>query len=697
MAKQAAAKGRAKQPAAKAPAASSKAAAASGSASSKAAAKSSASAAAKSSKAAPAAKTKSNADDEAGDADAEEADFDAEEFLASCRNSFSHKVELVTKAGESLAVASCLEIAEEDQASSTQHLAIPTLDEMKDYYRLDGSNCDHEIAHIDDGATGFKDYLVTLSVVPPFVHAGDFLQLLLRCCAKKKVRPLYAFCRAELGPDTLRRHFHAGYSAFQNHRWKHLKKSIQKELKRLHKDLHAKGPADKYEPNFKSVPFEVACAYAQQPGPKKPSCLFGEMYQYTDPGCIKRSLESFAASQNKIALKGMQRPEFCETVIHLNLTTYQQVRAFVDGASETAKRMREYLISGTACIEGKIREGLKWNKGGKESGDANKSLMDLLVATCEEAEASGAAPCDCGYYEFYARVFENNGYPNFKRTFAKHCIEGRGNRYCVLIVIGEGGVGKTHFVIKPMRKLLGDKAFGIPMGKGSHLLKGVLDRMICALIWDEVLLQRVKLLFTDQDGEGWFKCFLEMCTADSFEVPVPQNTQKYECNLFSNPAPTIATTTRKLYIDDEIDAAIKEDDIASEQQQLEERITYIHLTKKILAELANEDGTGPWADVHPVKVCYECFSRLMRDGRDAYICQQAEEKEQMLAKRKKWAEARAGAAAVKEEPKDTVVKNEPGSGKIKNSILAHAENPNHGSSSGRAAAAPVDASDSDSE
>eukprot|EP00392_Amoebophrya_sp_AT5.2_P018908 g19564.t1 len=548
--------------------------------------------------------------------------FDPLEFLATLRSSYApcYKVACVTKESETLKVRSCLEVAEADKKTETQVIKIPTHDEVKSNYRIDGSNCLHEIAYVEKGRSGHRDYLATLSVVPPHMHAGDFLQLFVRVCAKKKIRVIYACCRTELGPDTRRKHWHLPYTAHGAHRWQALKGSLEKELKRVRRELRAPGnPEDMHSPNFKDVQFEIGAAYVIQPGPKKPHCLYGEIYFFHDKDTIPRSLQSFADAQNKIKIQGMERAEFCETVIHLGFTS--------------------------------VAQGLYWSKSGKEAVDDGATLIDVLCAKAEAAEED----CQCGYYEFYEAVFRNSGYPNFKRTFAKHCVEGRGDRYCTIIVIGQGGSGKTHFITNPMLWLLSDRAFSMPLGKGSHLLAEVLTRAILALVFDEIILQRVRLLFGPEDGEGWYKSWLCLQTAKNFQVPVPQNNaQKYPNTLFSNPAPIICTTTNKLVIDEDLDPAIKPEQLDSEQEQGEERITYIHLRHKIRNKLAEEDGTGDWADVFPVDICLCCFSRLMRDGRDDYYKMKEVEKEELAAKKARWAAAReaAKAAAVKKEEGD---------------------------------------------
>jgi hypothetical protein len=82
--------------------------------------------------------------------------------------------------------------------------------------------------------------------------------------------------------------------------------------------------------------------------------LFGDLFKFDDDLNNPRDLQSWAAAQNKIPLKGMDRMEFFDSVAHLKFSTYMQVRKFVDGEGATARRMKAYLLRGTQNVKNKV-------------------------------------------------------------------------------------------------------------------------------------------------------------------------------------------------------------------------------------------------------------------------------------------------------------------------------------------------------
>lgn len=132
----------------------------------------------------------------------------------------------------------------------------------------------------------------------------------------------------------------------------------------------------------------------------------------------------------------------------------------------------------------------------------------------------------------------------------------------------------------------------------------------------QVLLERFQTLFGDERLKGWFKMTLQMMTARIMQVPHPKNV-KPETDLFDNPAPFLMTTTRKLVLQPDMDEAIREEHIDSEQAQLDERIFYVKLKHNCRECIANKEG--PWANVKQAPICTLCYSRLLRDGRDSYL------------------------------------------------------------------------------
>eukprot|EP00392_Amoebophrya_sp_AT5.2_P006345 g6357.t1 len=68
----------------------------------------------------------------------------------------------------------------------------------------------------------------------------------------------------------------------------------------------------------------------------------------------------------------------------------------------------------------------------------------------------------------------------------------------------ETGVGKTRFIINPIATLLREKAYSLPLGKGSRLLSEVLTQKILCFLLDEVELAAFPVLFGDKEMAGRF-------------------------------------------------------------------------------------------------------------------------------------------------------------------------------------------------
>lgn len=253
------------------------------------------------------------------------------------------------------------------------------------------------------------------------------------------------------------------------------------------------------------------------------------------------------------------------------------------------------------------------------------------------------SPCDCGYYDFFKKVMEINELHDFHVQLAKVLVEGRGDRGSTLIILGPAGSGKTHFVSSPLTLILKDKCFVLPSGDGSYLLSAILERNTRLFVLDEVTLPRCQLLFGNERAKGWFKAWLQFLTALCLDVPCPKNNNRIDTTWWEGSAPIIGTTTHKLRLDEGMDDGIDEDEIDGEQEQLDDRITYLRLKYKI--KKCIRKGKREWADVVPAKCCATCFSRLMKEGEDEYRAQQkALRKEQKKAKKK-----RDEAAAAQEE------------------------------------------------
>lgn len=121
----------------------------------------------------------------------------------------------------------------------------------------------------------------------------------------------------------------------------------------------------------------------------------------------------------------MDREEFFATVRSLKLTSFNQVRAYLERVDATAKRMKSYILKGTACYQTKIREALHYQKSGTEAQEGGQTLEDILTEKARKAKTV----CRCGYYEFFEDVFRLSGCKDFKMFLAKTIIDGRGDRF----------------------------------------------------------------------------------------------------------------------------------------------------------------------------------------------------------------------------------------------------------------------------